>query len=32
MTNIEKAQEYMNNLEAEMDVAMDNVKSCITMS
>lgn len=27
MTNIEKAQEYLNNLEAEMDVAMDKVKS-----
>ena len=27
MTNIEKAQEYMTNLEAEMDVAMDKVKS-----
>lgn len=27
MTNLEKAQEYLNNLEAEMDVAMDKVKS-----
>ena len=27
MTNIEKAQEYLNNLEAEMDVAMNKVKS-----
>lgn len=27
MTNIEKAQEYLNNLEAEMDVAMDKLKS-----
>lgn len=27
MTNIEKAQEYLNNLEAEMDVAMDKVNS-----
>ena len=26
MTNLEKAQEYLNNLEAEMDVAMDKVK------
>lgn len=27
MTNLEKAQEYLNNLEAEMDVDMDKVKS-----
>lgn len=27
MTNLEKAQEYLTNLEAEMDVAMDKVKS-----
>lgn len=27
MTNLEKAQEYLNNLEAEMDVAMDKVRS-----
>lgn len=27
MTNLEKAQEYLNNLEAEMDVAMDKVQS-----
>ena len=27
MTNLEKAQEYLNNLEAEMGVAMDKVKS-----
>lgn len=27
MTNLEKAQAYLNNLEAEMDVAMDKVKS-----
>lgn len=27
MTNLEKAQEYLNNLEAEMDVAMDKVNS-----
>ena len=27
MTNIEKAQDYLNNLEAEMDVAMDKIKS-----
>lgn len=26
MTNLEKAQEYLNNLEAEMDVAMDKAK------
>lgn len=26
MTNLEKAQEYLKNLEAEMDVAMDKVK------
>ena len=27
MTNLEKAQEYLNNLEAEMAVAMDKLKS-----
>lgn len=27
MTNLERAQEYLTNLEAEMDVAMDKVKS-----
>lgn len=27
MTNLEKAQAYLNTLEAEMDVAMDKVKS-----
>lgn len=27
MTNLEKAQEYLTNLEAEMDVAMDKVNS-----
>ena len=27
MTNLEKAQEYLNNLQAEMGVAMDKVKS-----
>lgn len=27
MTNIEKAQEYLNTLEAEMRIAQDRVKS-----